>query len=95
MKPEGPCLFVFNTCRQFIRTVHVLPRDEIDMGDGDTAAEDHMGDETRYRLLSKEQAAAASQICPGTGGQSDERGRGTAVTIAHPGTKRPSRHSGC
>jgi len=43
MKPEGPRLFVFNTCRQFIRTVPVLPRDEIDMDDVDTAVEDHGG----------------------------------------------------
>jgi len=28
-KPEGPRLFVFNTCRQFISTVPVLPRDEM------------------------------------------------------------------
>jgi hypothetical protein len=32
---------VFNTCRQFIRTVPGLPRDEIDMDDMGTAAEDH------------------------------------------------------
>ncbi len=28
-KPEGPRLFVCNTCRQFIRAVSALPRDEI------------------------------------------------------------------
>jgi hypothetical protein len=42
-KPEGPRLLVFNTCRQFIRTVPVVPRDEIDMEDVDTAAGDHVG----------------------------------------------------
>jgi hypothetical protein len=40
-KPERPRLFVFNNGRQFIRTVPVLPRDEIDM---DTAAEDRVGE---------------------------------------------------
>ncbi len=35
-KPEGPRLFVFNICRQFIRTVPVLPRDEIDIDDVDS-----------------------------------------------------------
>ena len=35
----------------------VLPCNEIDMDDVDSAAEDHVGDETWYRLLSKEQAA--------------------------------------
>ena len=48
MKPERQRLFVFNTCRQFIQTVPLLPRDEIDMDDVDSAAEDHVGDETRY-----------------------------------------------
>ena len=42
MKPEGPRLFVFNHCRQFIRTVPVLPRDEIDRDDVDNAVEDHV-----------------------------------------------------
>jgi hypothetical protein len=44
MKPEGPRLFVLNTFRQFIQTVPVLPRDEIDMDDVDSAAEDHVGE---------------------------------------------------
>jgi hypothetical protein len=33
---------VFNTCRRFIRRVSVLPRDDIDMDDVDSA-EDHVG----------------------------------------------------
>ena len=37
---------VFNTCRQFIRTVPVLSRDEIDRDDVDTAAEDHVGEDS-------------------------------------------------
>jgi len=36
MKPDGPRLFVFNVCRQCIRTVPVLPRDEIDRDDVDS-----------------------------------------------------------
>lgn len=47
---ERPGLFVFDTCAQFIRTVPVLPRDEKNMDDVDTDAEDHIGDETRYRV---------------------------------------------
>jgi len=43
MKADGPRLFVFNTCRQVIRTVPALPRDDIDMDDVDNAAEDHVG----------------------------------------------------
>jgi len=34
-KLEGPRLFVFNMCGQFLRTVPVLARDEIDMDDVD------------------------------------------------------------
>jgi hypothetical protein len=44
MKAEGPRLFIFDTCRQFIRTIPVLPRDEIDRDDVDSAAENHVGD---------------------------------------------------
>jgi hypothetical protein len=50
---EHPGLFVFNTCRQFIRTVPSLPRDSVKVDDVDTDAEDHIGDETRYELSVK------------------------------------------
>jgi hypothetical protein len=47
---ENPGLFIFNTCEQFVRTVPTLPRDADDMDDVDTGAEDHIGDEVRYRV---------------------------------------------
>lgn len=50
---ERPGLFVFNTCKMFIDLVPILPRDEDDPDDVDTDAEDHIGDETRYYVLSK------------------------------------------
>ena len=50
---DGPGLYVFDTCRQFIRTVPVLPRDENKPDDVDTEAEEHVADETRYRVLAK------------------------------------------
>jgi hypothetical protein len=50
-RPEGPRLFVFNTCRQFIRTFPVLSRDEKDPDDVNSKTEDHIADETRYRVL--------------------------------------------
>lgn len=51
MPREQPGLFVVvEECPQWIRTVLSLPRDEKDMDDVDTAAEDHCGDETRYRV---------------------------------------------
>lgn len=49
---EKPGLFVMDHCKQFIRTVPTLPRDEKDMDDVDTESEDHIGDEVRYRVRS-------------------------------------------
>jgi hypothetical protein len=48
---ESPALFVFEECRDFIRTVPMLPRDEKKPDDIDTNAEDHIADEARYRVL--------------------------------------------
>ncbi len=48
---ERPGMFVFSNCRHFIELVPTLPRDEDDMDDVDTEAEDHVGDETRYHVL--------------------------------------------
>jgi hypothetical protein len=55
MMPDEPRLFVFNTCWQFIRTVPVLPRDEIGMDDVDTDAGDHVGAGIRSRDGRKKQ----------------------------------------
>jgi len=53
MPRESPGLFVVeDRCPQWIRTVLSLPRDEKDPDDVDTNAEDHAGDETRYRIRS-------------------------------------------
>lgn len=48
---EEPGLFIFHNCAQFIRTVPVLPRDAKQTDDVDTNAEDHIADESRYRIL--------------------------------------------
>lgn len=48
--PEGPGFFVFDTCRQFLRTVPTLVRDRVNPDDVDTDQEDHLGDCVRYRL---------------------------------------------
>lgn len=47
---EEPGLFVLDRCHQFIETVPSLPRDEKDPDDVNTNAEDHIADETRYRV---------------------------------------------
>jgi hypothetical protein len=48
-----PMLYVFETCRDFIRTVPVLQHDPQRPEDLDTAAEDHIADETRYACMSR------------------------------------------
>lgn len=43
-----PMMYVFNTCRDFIRTVPALQFDDVRVEDVDTKGEDHIADETRY-----------------------------------------------
>jgi hypothetical protein len=51
--PENPGMYVFETCRDWIRTIPTLPRDEVNPEDVDTDSEDHIADETRYMLTTK------------------------------------------
>lgn len=48
---EKPGMFVFEGCVHFLDLFPTLPRDEKDPDDVDTDAEDHIGDEVRYRVL--------------------------------------------
>ena len=48
-----PMLYVFTTCKDFIRTIPALAYDDHDVEDIDTAGEDHIYDETRYFLMSR------------------------------------------
>lgn len=43
-----PMLYVFNTCKHFIRTVPALTYDTVQVEDIDTDGEDHIYDEVRY-----------------------------------------------
>jgi hypothetical protein len=56
-EPNGPRhqpgMFICQNCTQFLRTVPVLPRDDKDLDDVDTMAEDHVADEARYRCREK------------------------------------------
>ncbi len=54
---EGPMLAVFQTCRDFIRTVPVLQHDAMRPEDLDTDGEDHIADETRYVCSSRPMTA--------------------------------------
>lgn len=46
-------LYVFSTCRDFIRTVPMLQHDQSRTEDLDTDAEDHAADEARYACMSR------------------------------------------
>lgn len=50
---NGPGLFVFSTCKDFIRLFPGTVRDEKDLDDVDTDSEDHLQDETRYFIASQ------------------------------------------
>ena len=43
-----PRFYVFNTCKEFIRTIATLQHDERNVEDVDTDGEDHIADEWRY-----------------------------------------------
>lgn len=52
--PDGiPWLQVLDTCKHLIRTLPALPRDETNIEDVDTDAEDHAFDSLKYGLLSR------------------------------------------
>lgn len=59
---EYPGLFVFDTCVSFIRTVPVLPRDDKNIDDVDTDAEDHIADEARYFIRRVESSLESTDI---------------------------------
>lgn len=51
---EGyPMMYVFNTCRAFLRTVPALLFSECEVEDLDTRQEDHVADECRYFCMSR------------------------------------------
>lgn len=59
---EEPGLFVFDTCRHFIRTVPSLPRDSKKPDDVDTEAEDHVYDEVRYRIMARKLTSTSQEF---------------------------------
>lgn len=48
-----PMMYVFNTCKAFIRTIPLLVYDEHKPEDLDTDGEDHVADEVRYFCMSR------------------------------------------
>jgi hypothetical protein len=59
-----PMLFVFSTCRDFIRTVPMLQHDANRSEDLDTSAEDHVADEARYGCMSRPWVSTAKPASP-------------------------------
>lgn len=59
---DRPGLYVMEHCRDFIRTVPPLPRDERDPDDVDTDAEDHIADEMRYRVLAPKRETTVTSL---------------------------------
>lgn len=59
IKGEGPAIYFMDNCRASIATLPILPRDEVQMDDVDTQAEDHAYDMARYRVLKGARKAAA------------------------------------
>ena len=75
----APMLYVFDTCRHFIRTVPVLQHDPARPEDLDTTAEDHVADEARYACLSRPMIARhAPPIVNPPDRWEQEWGRGTS-----------------
>ena len=51
---EGiPMMYIFNTCKSFIRTIPLMMYSETHPEDLDTELEDHIADETRYFCMSR------------------------------------------
>jgi hypothetical protein len=59
---EAPHFYIFDHCTQFIRTFPVLPRSDKNPDDIDTNAEDHIADETRYRILDTQERITVTKI---------------------------------
>lgn len=61
-RPEYPGMWVFDTCRHFIRTLPVLPRDERKQDDVDSNSEDHVADEVRYRASARNRTVSSARV---------------------------------
>jgi hypothetical protein len=59
---DKPGMYVFNNCRDFVRTVPSISRDPRDPDDVNSDAEDHIGDETRYTVLAADYTAYRVKI---------------------------------
>ena len=58
---EHAGVYVFNKCRQIIRTLPILPRSDRNPEDINTDAEDHAADEFRYRITHESGAGSTAR----------------------------------
>lgn len=66
-----PMLYVFSTCRHFIRTIPSLVYSQVDVEDVDTTGEDHIYDECRYVCMENPCAAPAPSVTSSAGAWGD------------------------
>jgi hypothetical protein len=74
----GPMLVVFDTCRDFIRTIPAQQHDPLRPEDLDTKGEDHIADETRYACMSRPLIARPRDAGPGPLIVPEDYGRGSS-----------------
>jgi len=82
LKPDRdgrPGLYVFSTCKDFIRTVPALVYSPTNAEDVDTEGEDHIYDETRYFLLTRPMGCDTLPVRIRGLDPLDTRGNGTAM----------------
>ena len=75
-----PMLYVFSTCRHFIRTLPALVYSQMDVEDVDTTEEDHIYDECRYVCM--ENPCAAPRREPPVRAEADPLNLGYAARVA-------------
>ena len=73
-------LYVFSTCRHFIRTIPSLVYSQVDVEDVDTDGEDHIYDECRYVCM--EAPCAPPSVRPGGADPADPLLLGERQTYA-------------
>jgi len=59
---EKPGLYIFDTCRSWISIVPLMQRDQKNPDDIDTNTEDHIADETRYRIMKKQHGTFSGSL---------------------------------
>lgn len=80
-----PMMYVFNTCKAFIRTIPLLTYDEHKVEDINSDLEDHVADETRYECMSRpiKPRTATVQLPVGDDPLNQRRPKRKSIFITH------------